>query len=60
MDEADCDPANMSTAGTGCGMGFAKLKEETMPYYMYVALQGDDKISVFTIDPQTGEANASG
>ena len=26
-----------------------------MPYYMYVALQGDDKISVFTIDPQTGK-----
>ena len=25
-----------------------------MPYYMYVALQEDDKISVFTIDPQTG------
>ena len=26
-----------------------------MPYYMYVAVQGDDKISVFTIDPQTGK-----
>ena len=26
-----------------------------MPYYMYVALQEDDKISVFTIDPQTGK-----
>ncbi len=25
-----------------------------MPYYMYVALQEDDKISVHTIDPQTG------
>ncbi len=25
-----------------------------MPYYMYVALQEDNKISVFTIDPQTG------
>ena len=25
-----------------------------MPCYMYVALQEDDKISVFTIDPQTG------
>ncbi len=25
-----------------------------MPYYMYVALQGDDKISVFTVDSQTG------
>lgn len=26
-----------------------------MPYYMYVALQEDDKISVLTIDPQTGK-----
>ncbi len=26
-----------------------------MAYYVYVALQGDDKISVFTIDPQTGK-----
>ena len=26
-----------------------------MPYYMYVALQEDDKIAVFTIDPQTGK-----
>ena len=26
-----------------------------MPYYMYVALQEDDKISVFTIDAQTGK-----
>ncbi|WP_089938637.1 lactonase family protein [Candidatus Entotheonella palauensis] len=25
-----------------------------MPYYMYVALQEDDQISVLTIDPQTG------
>ena len=25
-----------------------------MPNYMYVALQEDDKISVFTADPQTG------
>ena len=25
-----------------------------MPCYMYVALQEDDKISVFTIDPDTG------
>ena len=25
-----------------------------MPYYMYVALQEDDKISVLTIDPHTG------
>ena len=30
-------------------------KEETMPYYMYVALQEDDKISVLTIDPETGK-----
>ena len=33
----------------------AQRKEETMPYYMYVALQEDDKIAVFTIDPQTGK-----
>ena len=26
-----------------------------MPYYMYVALQEDDKISVFTVDPDSGE-----
>jgi 6-phosphogluconolactonase len=26
-----------------------------MPYYMYVALQEDNKISVHTIDPQTGK-----
>ncbi len=26
-----------------------------MPYYMYVALQDDDKIYVFTVDPQTGK-----
>ena len=25
-----------------------------MAYYMYVAVQGDNKISVFTIDPDTG------
>jgi len=26
-----------------------------MPYYMYVSLQDDDKISVFTMDPETGK-----
>ena len=26
-----------------------------MPHYMYVAVQGDNKISVFTVDPQTGD-----
>ena len=25
-----------------------------MPYYMYVAVQEDNKISVFTVDPDTG------
>ena len=25
-----------------------------MPYYMYVAVQEDNKISVFTVDPETG------
>ena len=25
-----------------------------MPYYMYVAVQGDNKISVFTVDPDSG------
>ena len=29
-----------------------------MPYYMYVALQGDDKISVFTMDSQSGKLTA--
>ncbi len=31
-----------------------------MPYYMYVALQEDDKIAVFTIDPQTGTLTPQG
>ena len=26
-----------------------------MPYYMYVALQGDDKISVINVDSQSGK-----
>ena len=26
-----------------------------MPYYMYVALQADDEISVLAIDPRTGK-----
>ena len=26
-----------------------------MPHYMYVAVQGDNKISVFTVDPQSGQ-----
>ena len=26
-----------------------------MSYYMYVALQGDDKISVINIDPESGK-----
>ena len=25
-----------------------------MAYFMYVAVQGDNKISVFTIDPESG------
>ena len=25
-----------------------------MSYYMYVAVQEDNKVSVFTVDPQTG------
>ncbi len=31
-----------------------------MPYYMYVALQADEKISVLTIDPQTGTLTPQG
>src|SRR5207253_5910529 len=47
----------------GCPCGFSWIgirpdrtqrKEDSMPYYMYVALQEDDKIAVFTIDPHTG------
>ena len=30
-----------------------------MPYYMYVALQADDKIAVLTIDPETGTLTGS-
>src|SRR6266446_6498294 len=29
-------------------------KEDAMPYYMYVALQEDNKLSVLFIDPPTG------
>ena len=35
-------------------------KEETMAYYMHVALQGDDKISVHSIDPETGKLTPKG
>ena len=31
-----------------------------MPYYMYVSLQDDDKIVVFTMDAGTGTINATG
>src|SRR2546429_3903907 len=31
-----------------------------MPYYMYVALQEDDKIAVLTIDPHTGTLTPQG
>ena len=31
-----------------------------MPYYMYVSLQDDDKIPVFTMDAETGQADAKG
>ena len=31
-----------------------------MPYYMYVSLQGDDKILVFTIDAATGKLSPKG
>jgi 6-phosphogluconolactonase len=31
-----------------------------MPYYMYVSLQDDDKILVFTIDPETGKLTPKG
>ena len=31
-----------------------------MPYYMYVALQDDNKISVHSIDPETGKLTPKG
>ena len=31
-----------------------------MPYYMYVALQADEKIAVLTIDPHTGTLTPQG
>ena len=31
-----------------------------MPYYMYVSLQDDDKILVFTLDAETGKLTAKG
>ena len=30
-----------------------------MPYYMYVAVNEDNKISVFTVDPQSGGSHPS-
>ena len=30
-----------------------------MPYYMYVAVQEDNKISVFTVDPETGRSHTT-
>src|SRR5438094_8887057 len=35
-------------------------KEDAMPYYMYVALQEDNKIAVLTIDPETGTLTPQG
>jgi 6-phosphogluconolactonase (cycloisomerase 2 family) len=31
-----------------------------MPYYMYVSLQDDDKIAVFTMDAGTGKLTPQG
>ena len=31
-----------------------------MPYYMYVSLQDDDKIRVFTMDAETGQLTPKG
>ena len=31
-----------------------------MPYYMYVSLQDDDKVLVFTMDAQTGNLTPKG
>jgi hypothetical protein len=31
-----------------------------MPYYMYVSLQDDDKIAVFTMDAGTGQLTPQG
>ena len=31
-----------------------------MPYYMYVSVQGDDKIARFTMDPETGQLEPQG
>ena len=31
-----------------------------MPYYMYVSLMGEDRILVFTVDPETGKLKSQG
>ena len=31
-----------------------------MPYIMYVALQGDDKLARFSMDPDYGQAHVTG
>src|SRR5262249_57683131 len=38
----------------GKRLDHTQRKKDAMPYYMYVALQEDDKIAVLTIDPHTG------
>ena len=31
-----------------------------MPYYMYVSILGEDRILVFTVDPETGRLESQG
>ena len=33
------------------------MSTQQRPYFMYIALQDDDKISIFTVDPETGKTN---
>src|SRR5262249_30713876 len=55
--------------GPNCPWGFSWMgrrpdssqrKEDAMPYYMYVALQEDNKIAVLTIDAHTGTLTPHG
>jgi 6-phosphogluconolactonase len=44
----------------GRRLDHTQRKEDAMPYYMYVALQEDNKIAVLTIDPHTGTLTPQG
>jgi 6-phosphogluconolactonase len=34
---------------------FVQVKEDNMPYWMYISLQGEDKLSILQLAPETGK-----